>query len=93
MFIDISKFLYRFGFKHSIYSGYIQHDALEFFRLFIDDISIELNENKQISEYKEINYTDETSKIQCKSEFDNISLFRENLINNVLNISSSDKNE
>ena len=69
-YIDITKFLYIFGYKHNSYNGYIQHDALEFFRYLLEDISKELNENKHLLPYKEIIYSDDTSKYICKKEFD-----------------------
>jgi len=79
-YIDIARFLYIFGLKHLTYSGYVQHDALEFLRYFLDDISIEMNVNKEIPLYKEIIFSDETSKFICKKEFDSISFKRENSI-------------
>ena len=53
-YIDIKKFFYVFGYKHNSYNGYIQHDALEFFRYLLEEISMELNENKELQPYKEI---------------------------------------
>ena len=79
-YINISKFLYVFGYKHLTYSGYVQHDALEFLRYFLEDISLEMNINKNIPLYKEITFSDETSKFICKKEYDNYFLKRENSI-------------
>ena len=45
MFLDINIILIM---------EYIQHDALEFFRYLLEDISMELNENKELQPYKEI---------------------------------------
>ena len=42
------------GYKHNTFNGYIQLDALEFLRFFLEDISKELNENNVLMPYKEI---------------------------------------
>ena len=66
--IDISYFLYYFGLKHEYFSGLIQHDTQEFCRLFLGDLNEELNENKNLTNYSEIIYTNIKSKINCNKE-------------------------
>ena len=77
-YIDISTFLDYFGSNHSTFSGYIQHDAQEFFRLLLDDLSKELNVNKKNYIYNQINYTNEIDKILTEKEFFQFSKNREN---------------
>ena len=72
-YIDISSFLYHFGIIHQTYTGYIQHDAQEFFRLLLNDLNKDLNEVKKLQEYKEIIYTDPKDKKLCEKEFYNFS--------------------
>ena len=69
-YIDIFSFLYLFGLGHKSYSGYIQHDAQEFLRILLDDISSEMNQNKNERNYTEIQYKNENDKIQCEKEFE-----------------------
>ncbi len=63
-YLDITNFLYNFGKKHSNYDGYMQQDAIEFFRILLDELSIECNEIKNVPKYKEIIYTNNSSKIK-----------------------------
>ena len=54
--LDIANFLVFFGQKHPNFEGYIQQDAHEFMTLLLEDINIELNENLNNIEYKQINF-------------------------------------
>ena len=75
--IDIFSFLYLFGLGHKSYSGYIQHDAQEFLRILLDDISSEMNKNKKNRNYTEIQYNNLKDKIQCEKEFEEFSNSKE----------------
>ena len=69
--IDLSSFLFTFGHQHKTYEGHMQHDCLEFCRVFLDDINKELNEIEKKPKYSEINYSNKVSKILCENEFHN----------------------
>jgi len=56
-----------------------QQDAMEFIRIFLDDISKETNRNKNIPKYKELDLGDKAKNIQSK-EYDEYFLSRENSI-------------
>ena len=79
-YIGISKFLEFFGSIHNTYTGYIQHDAQEFFRFLLDDISKDLNKNKSKYNYEEIVYTNERDKMLTETEFLDFSYKKENSI-------------
>ena len=71
-----SNFRREFCTKHTEYiSG--QHDSIEFLRTLLDDISKELNINKNI--YKELT-TEGKSKIEQNKEYHNFFIGRENSI-------------
>ena len=76
-YIDIFSFLYLFGLGHKSYSGYIQHDAQEFLRILLNDISSEMNQNKKNRNYTEIIYTNLKDKIQSEKEFEKFSNSKE----------------
>ena len=42
--------------------GYIQQDAHELMTLLLEDINMELNENNNNIEYKQINYSNKKTK-------------------------------
>ncbi len=68
-----------FSIKHKLYKGSRQHDTQEFCRLFLEDISNEMNKVKIIPPYIELdNYG--KSKIQLNYEYDKIFKRRENSI-------------
>ena len=79
-YIRIYKFLEFFGSIHNTYNGYIQHDAQEFFRLLMDDISKDLNNSNSKYNYQEIVYTNERDKKLTEAEFSDFSNKKENSI-------------
>ena len=66
-----------FGSKHSMFSGYAQHDTQEFCRILLEDMNSELNEVLHPAPYKELS-TLNKSKIECNKEFDEVFRKREN---------------
>ena len=66
-----------FGSKHSMFSGYNQHDTQEFCRILLEDMNSELNEVLNPAPYKELS-TLNKSKIECNKEFDEVFRKREN---------------
>ena len=76
-YINIFSFLYLLGLGHKSYSGYIQHDAQEFLRILLNDISSEMNQNKKNRNYTEIIYTNLKDKIQSEKEFEKFSNSKE----------------
>ena len=72
------NFKENFGSLHKDYRRG-QHDSIEFLRTLLDDISKELNINKNISAYKELT-TEGKSKIEQNQEYHNFFLSRENSI-------------
>ena len=71
-YIDISNFRNFFGLKHPTFGGYIQNDSQEFCRVFLEDISNELNQVQQKPLYKEfsINENDKENKRALDTNFD-----------------------
>lgn len=76
---DPTLFRNNFCRNHKEYSDHEQHDSLEFLRIFLDDISKELNQTKIISQYKEL-VTEGKTKEQQNYEYNNFYLCRENSI-------------
>jgi ubiquitin C-terminal hydrolase len=66
-----------FGSKHSMFSGYGQHDTQEFCRILLEDMNSELNEVLHPAPYKELS-TLNKSKKECDKEFDEVFRKREN---------------
>ena len=66
-----------FGSKHSMFSGYAQHDTQEFCRILLEDMNYELNEVIHPAPYKELSTLNKT-KIECDKEFDEVFRKREN---------------
>ena len=64
---------------HNAYSGNNQHDSLEFLRIFLNDISKELNQAKISNNYKELK-TEGKSKKEQNYEYNNFYLSKENSI-------------
>ena len=64
---------------HKEYADRGQHDSLEFLRIFLDDISKELNQTKIISQYKELKTEGKSKEIQ-NMEYHKFYLRRENSI-------------
>ena len=60
-----------FGSKHSMFSGYNQHDTQEFCRILLEDMNSELNEVLHPAPYKELS-TLNKSKTECDKEFDEV---------------------
>ena len=77
--IDIRELVQSFKKKHPIYRGGIQNDAQEFCRVFLEDISLELNEIENIPEYYELPYQYETDKLKLSEIYYN-NMERENSI-------------
>ena len=69
-YIDISHFKEAFGKKHSSFNGFSQNDSQEFCRVFLDDLSTELNEAKNKNIYKALTNPQRKSKIDRDKEFD-----------------------
>ena len=71
-----NEFKQIFSEKHKRFSiG--QQDAIEFIRIFLDDISKENNLNKSLGSYKELDDLNK-SKMQLSKEYDNFFKMREN---------------
>lgn len=68
-FISIHEFKNLLGLNHKIFSGYMQHDSQEFSRIFLEDISRELNEVKINSLYRMLSNSDSKSKIMRDRDF------------------------
>ena len=79
-YIDITNFKNEFGKKHPSYGGYMQNDAQEFCRVFLEDLSTELNEVKVKGFYKQLTNSDKKTKIERDEEFDFNFKERENSI-------------
>ena len=69
-YIDISDFKEIFGKKHKIFNDYSQNDSQEFCRIFLEDISSELNEAKNKNIYKTLTNSIGKNKIFRDKEFD-----------------------
>ena len=69
-FIDISNFKEVFGKKHQIFNDYSQNDSQEFCRIFLEDLSMELNEAKNKNVYRALTNTEGKSKLFRDREFD-----------------------
>ena len=69
-YIDISFFKQAFGIKHKTFKGFTQNDSQEFCRVFLDDLSTELNEAKNKNIYKALTNTEGKNKIERDKEFD-----------------------
>ena len=76
---DPTNFRNIFCHYHKEYADHEQHDSLEFLRIFLDDISKELNQTKIIQKYKELK-TEGKSKEEQNYEYNNFYLSRENSI-------------
>lgn len=76
---DPTIFRNNFCRNHKEYADHEQHDSLEFLRIFLDDISKELNQTKIISQYKEL-VTEGKTKEQQNYEYNNFYLCRENSV-------------
>ena len=70
LYIDISNFKEVFGKKHPIFNDYSQNDSQEFCRIFLEDLSMELNEAKNKNVYKALTNTEGKSKLFRDREFD-----------------------
>ena len=75
--INPISFKLNFEKKHSDYKGKTQHDAIEFTRILLDDISIENNISKQNNNYEEL-ITKNKSSHELDKEFDLLYRKREN---------------
>ena len=69
-YIDISNFKNEFGKKHPIYGGYNPNDSQEFCRIFLEDLSLELNEVKTKAIYREYIENNEKPKKEQDEDFD-----------------------
>ena len=69
-FIDISYFVNYFSNKHPEYSGELQSDALEFIRLLLDDISLDLNGSKIKYSHTILSNDDKNKLIRYKEFID-----------------------
>ena len=69
-YIDITNFKTVFGTKHPNFDGYLQNDSQEFCRVFLEDISNELNEIKNKAPYTQLTNSDRISKRQRDIYFD-----------------------
>ena len=83
-YIDISYFKYIFGKKHPIFNNFSQNDSQEFCRIFLEDLSTELNEAKNKDIYRTLTNSDNKTKNFKDNEFFNNFKERENSIINDL---------
>ena len=67
--IDVSYFKYIFDKKHTLFNGYAQNNSQEFCRIFLKDISTELNEVKNKHIYKVLANSSSKTKIERDREF------------------------
>ena len=67
---DISNFKEVFGKKHPIFNDFSQNDSQEFCRIFLEDLSMELNEAKNKDLYKILTNTEGKSKLFRDKEFE-----------------------
>ena len=69
-YISIYSFKNILGLKHKSFSGFIQQDSQEFIRLFLEDLSKELNEIKYNTNiYRLLSNTDSKSKKMRDQDF------------------------
>lgn len=68
-YIDISNFKEEFGKKHPRLGDYSQNDSQEFVRLFLEDLSMELNEAKNKNVYRALTNTEGKTKKFRDEEF------------------------
>ena len=66
---DISNFRSFFGKKHPIFKDFAQNDSQEFCRVFLEDLSMELNEAKNKDVHKILTNTEGKSKLFRDSEY------------------------
>ena len=78
--IDIAKFLMFVGHKHPSFEKYIQLDTHAFMTFLLENINIELNENTNDNEYKQIIYSNENFKKYCNEEFNEFFVRRQSSI-------------
>ena len=69
--MDIGSFICLFRLKHPEYGINLQNDTQEFLRVLLQDINIELNENKRNINYHQIYYNDQLSKKDLSKEYFN----------------------
>ena len=69
-YIDITNFKTVFGTKHPTYEGYLENDSQEFCRVFLEDLSNELNIAKNKNVYRILTNTDKKTKSVRDKEFD-----------------------
>ena len=67
--ISIYSFKNLLGLKHKIFFGYLQQDSQEFIRIFLEDISQELNEIKYNSIYRLLSNSDSKNKKMRDEDF------------------------
>ena len=68
-YIDITNFKTVFGTKHQMFEGYLQNDSQEFCRIFLEDLSTELNEIKNKTLYRELSYSLPRTKTYKDKEY------------------------
>jgi ubiquitin C-terminal hydrolase len=68
-----------FGNKHSNFSGYLQHDTQEFLRVFLEDISQEMNRVSVMPKYKELD-SSSRDKEELNKDFDKLFNKREDSV-------------
>ena len=61
-YVSIYSFKSLLGLKHKIFFGYMQNDSQEFIRIFLEDISQELNEAKENTLFRLLSNSDSKSK-------------------------------
>ena len=66
---DISNFRTLFGKKHPIFKDFAQNDSQEFCRVFLEDLSMELNEAKNKDLHKILTNTEGKSKLFRDREY------------------------
>ena len=68
-YISIYSFKSLLGLKHKIFFGHMQNDSQEFIRIFVEDISQELNEAKENSIFRLLSNSDTKSKLIRDEDF------------------------
>ena len=73
------NFINAFGVKHKKFKGSVQHDAQEFLRVLLEDISSDLNRVKNIPIYRELKSNHE-NKTMFNKDFHNLFIEREDSV-------------
>ena len=85
IFLDIGNIINIFTKKHNEYSPYVQNDAHEFIRLFLEDLISEFNLANNIYIYKNFEYNENDNIFNINNNFDSFYKKKENsFLNNII---------